>query len=153
MADGVINEHLTLKRADGRQLGYAEYGDPTGHPVFAFHGVPGARYMFRPTAGPAIRHGLRIIAPDRPGYGLSEPQPGRQLADWLDDMLRGCADGAAELAAGETGKFLNAVALRMQPPKVDKKPAQAPKPKIAEAPVAAADEPSAIQKLLQKFGR
>jgi len=86
MSEGVISEQRTLKRADGRQLGFAEYGDPDGLPVLAFHGVPGARFMFRPTAVPAKRLGLRVIAPDRPGYGLSEPQPGRQLSDWLDDV-------------------------------------------------------------------
>ena len=36
---------------------------------------------------------------------------------WLDDVLRGCADGAPELAAGEGGKFQNAVALRVNPPR------------------------------------
>ena len=85
MTDGIINERQTLKCLDGRQLGFAEYGDPVGHPVLGFHGVPGTRFMFRPTAVAAKRLGLRIIAPDRPGYGLSEPKPGRQLADWLDD--------------------------------------------------------------------
>lgn len=84
--EGVINEYRTLKRADGRVIGFAEYGDPAGLVVFAFHGVPGTRFMFRPTAASAKRLGMRIIAPDRPGYGLSEPQPGRQLTDWLDDF-------------------------------------------------------------------
>lgn len=86
MSEGIISEQLVLKRADGRQLGFAEYGDPSGLVVLAFHGVPGARFMFRPTAAPARRLNLRIVAPDRPGYGLSEPQPGRQLSDWLDDV-------------------------------------------------------------------
>ena len=35
---------LTL--ADGRQLGYAEYGDPHGLPLLALHGTPGSRFMF-----------------------------------------------------------------------------------------------------------
>ncbi|MBU2533667.1 MAG: alpha/beta hydrolase [Alphaproteobacteria bacterium] len=86
MADGIIALRRTLERADGRKLGFAEYGDPAGLVVFGFHGVPGTRLMFRPTAAAAKRLGLRVIAPDRPGYGLSEPQPGRRLADWLDDM-------------------------------------------------------------------
>ena len=86
MAEGIITEEGKLLRADGRQLGFAEYGDPHGLVVLAFHGVPGARFMFRPTAVPAKRLGLRVIAPDRPGYGLSDPQPGRELADWLDDV-------------------------------------------------------------------
>ena len=86
MAQGIISEDRTFRRDDGRLLGFAEYGDAAGLVVLAFHGVPGARFMFRPTAVPAKRLGLRIVAPDRPGYGLSEPQPGRQLSDWLDDV-------------------------------------------------------------------
>lgn len=56
--------------------------------------------------------------------GRKEAVPGYVLRDfakaeqgWLDDMLRGVSDGAAELAAGDTGRFMNAVARRMQPPK------------------------------------
>ncbi|HLV35378.1 MAG TPA: hypothetical protein VKY59_09705 [Spirillospora sp.] len=30
----------TLILKDGRRLGYAEYGDLTGRPVFIFHGHP-----------------------------------------------------------------------------------------------------------------
>ncbi|MFT5509355.1 MAG: pimeloyl-ACP methyl ester carboxylesterase [Hyphomicrobiaceae bacterium] len=86
MTTDIISEHQTLKRDDGRVLGFAEYGDPDGVVVLGFHGVPGTRFMFRPTAAAAKRLGMRIVAPDRPGYGLSEPMPGRQLADWLDDV-------------------------------------------------------------------
>jgi len=31
--------------------------------------------------------GLRIIAPDRPGYGLSDFKPARAMVDWADDVL------------------------------------------------------------------
>lgn len=86
MTDGIISLRRTVKRDDGRVLGFAEFGDPDGLVVLGFHGVPGTRLMFRPTAAAAKRLGMRVIAPDRPGYGLSEPQPGRQLADWLDDV-------------------------------------------------------------------
>jgi pimeloyl-ACP methyl ester carboxylesterase len=79
-------ENRTLLLSDGRNLGFAEYGDPAGAPVLAFHGMPGSRFMFRPTHEPALRLGLRIVAPDRPGFGLSDFQPGRTLAAWPDDM-------------------------------------------------------------------
>ena len=36
---------------------------------------------------------------------------------WLDDLLRGIADGAPALAEGDTGRFQNAVALRVNPPR------------------------------------
>ena len=38
-------------------------------------------------------------------------------ADWLDDLLRGISEGAPLLAAGESGRFMNAVALRTAPPR------------------------------------
>ena len=37
--------------------------------------------------------------------------------DWLDDMLRGISDGAGSLADGDTGRFMNAVSLRLNPPR------------------------------------
>lgn len=36
---------------------------------------------------------------------------------WLDDVIRGCADGAPHLAAGDGGRFMNAVAQRTAPPR------------------------------------
>jgi pimeloyl-ACP methyl ester carboxylesterase len=56
----------------GRRIGYAEFGDANGAPVLAIHGTPGSRFMFALTDRPARKRGLRIIAPERPGYGLSD---------------------------------------------------------------------------------
>jgi len=75
-----------LKRPNNRSLGVSTYGDPDGFPVLAFHGVPGTRLMFRPAAKIAASLGLRVIAPDRPGFGLSSPQTGRHLKDWLPEL-------------------------------------------------------------------
>ncbi len=75
-----------LGRPGGRVLGVCEYGDKSGLPVLAFHGIPGTRLMFRPTHEIAKRLGLRIIASDRPGFGTSSPQPGRTLRDWLPEV-------------------------------------------------------------------
>ena len=75
-----------IGRSNGRVLGVCEYGDPEGFPVLAFHGIPGTRLMFRPTHEIARRLGLRIIAPDRPGFGCSTPQPQRTLQDWPPDV-------------------------------------------------------------------
>ncbi|MDB3928323.1 aminoacyl-tRNA hydrolase [Paracoccaceae bacterium] len=36
---------------------------------------------------------------------------------WLEDLLHGLCDGAADLAAGDAGRFMNAVALRTSPPR------------------------------------
>lgn len=61
-----------LRLADGRRLVYAEFGDPHGPPVLALHGTPGSRFMFALTDAAARERGLRIVAPERPGYGLSD---------------------------------------------------------------------------------
>jgi pimeloyl-ACP methyl ester carboxylesterase len=73
---------------DGRVLGYAEYGDPSGKSVFFFHGLPGSRRQRHPDDSIAIELGARIITVDRPGYGLSDFQPGRTLLDWPDDVAQ-----------------------------------------------------------------
>ena len=47
------------------------------------------------------------------GYVLSDFAKAEQ--DGLDDLLRGISDGAADLAAGDGGRFQNAVARRVAP--------------------------------------
>ncbi len=74
---------------------------------------------------------------------------------WLDDLIRGISDGAAALADGDGGRFMNAVALRTAPARSSEKPK--PKPKVEEpharpAPEdAPADDPSPLQKLMDRF--
>jgi len=80
------SEDLMLRLSDGRMLGYAEYGAAQGTPLFVFHGSPGARMQVRLAHAPAAERGIRIIAPDRPGLGLSTRRPGRAIADWPDDV-------------------------------------------------------------------
>lgn len=75
---------------------------------------------------------------------------------WLDDLLRGVADGAPMLAAGDDAGFMNAVALRARPqrPKPAKpaKSGESPAPAQSAAPEApdpASDSPFA--RLLDRF--
>ena len=75
-----------LALRDGRTLGYAEYGAADGRPLFVFHGSPGCRLQVRAAHAPALARGIRIIAPDRPGQGLSTRLPGRAIADWPNDV-------------------------------------------------------------------
>ena len=77
----------TIKLHDSRKLGYIEYGDPKGKPVFFFHGWPGSRYSGKETDVAAKKLGVRIISTDRPGIGLSDYQENRRLLDWPDDVL------------------------------------------------------------------
>ena len=77
----------TIRVRDGRQLGYAEYGDPCGAPVLHFHGHPGSRLEAALLEGAAQEVGVRVIGVDRPGMGLSTPLPKRRLLDWPDDVV------------------------------------------------------------------
>ena len=76
----------SLELSDGRRLVYAEYGEFDGTPLLFFHGTPGSRRVARWADAAARRRGVRLIAPDRPGFGLSDPQPGRTLGDWPADV-------------------------------------------------------------------
>ncbi|MBX7160035.1 MAG: alpha/beta hydrolase [Acidimicrobiia bacterium] len=76
-----------VRLPDRRQLGYAEFGDPTGDVVLWFHGTPGARKQVPPaTTTAAAERGLRVIGVERPGVGLSTNHNGRTLESWAADI-------------------------------------------------------------------
>lgn len=72
--------------ADGRTLACLELGDAGGFPVLYFHGFPGSRLEARIAAAAAGRLGLRLLAPDRPGFGESTHQPRRSIGSWASDV-------------------------------------------------------------------
>jgi pimeloyl-ACP methyl ester carboxylesterase len=67
-----------VRAPDGRTLRVAEYGSADGFPVVYCHGTPGSRLDHVPD--PAVYEGFRLVAYDRPGYGGSDPDPGRAVA-------------------------------------------------------------------------
>jgi pimeloyl-ACP methyl ester carboxylesterase len=75
MIEDVIPEPRTVRTASNRTVGYYEFGDPNGTPVVALHGTPasGAGFVWADAA--ARTRGIRLIAPDRPGIGLSDLVP------------------------------------------------------------------------------
>jgi len=76
----------TLK--DGRKLCYAEYGDPKGFPVFVFHGNPNSRLIWGLIPSSPFLPGVRLIAPDRPGFGRTEFKKGvTTLENWPNDIV------------------------------------------------------------------
>lgn len=50
------------------------------------HGLPGSRLCARPLAESARRTGLRLVTPERPGFGLSTPRPDLSFDGWLEDL-------------------------------------------------------------------
>jgi len=71
---------------DGRRLGFVEYGDPTGFAVVNCHGGLACRLDVAAAHPVARDAGIRLISPDRPGVGCSDPKPGRTVADWATDV-------------------------------------------------------------------
>ena len=83
------------------------------------------------------------------GYVLSDFAKAEQ--DWLDDLMRGISDGAPELAAGRNDKFLNAVSLRIAPPRSSKSEPTSKQSGPSQKPTETPPEPSSLQKLINKF--
>ncbi|WP_104524468.1 alpha/beta fold hydrolase [Blastococcus atacamensis] len=77
----------SIRLADGRTLAYAEYGDPDGTVVLGCHGSPSSRLERHvEDAEDYRRWGVRLVVPDRPGFGRSDPHPGRRVMDWPGDV-------------------------------------------------------------------
>jgi pimeloyl-ACP methyl ester carboxylesterase len=79
-----LNQQIQLR--DGRALGFAEYGQPDGRPVIYLHGWPSSRLEAYAVRQTCLEMGVRMIAPDRPGLGLSDFQPGRTILDFTGDV-------------------------------------------------------------------
>lgn len=78
--------------AGGRRLAYAEAGPPDGAPVLVLHGAIGAPLRVSDDLAAVLGTlGIRYVMVSRPGFGASDPQPGRRLVDLAAD-LGGLAD-------------------------------------------------------------
>lgn len=168
----VLLKPETFMNLSGQSVGEAmRFYKLTPGDVTVFHDeldlAPG-KCRVKQGGGHAGHNGLRSIhqhlGPEYARVRLGIGHPGRKEAvagyvlhdfaradeDWLDDLMRGISDGAPELAAGDTGKFMNAVALRVNPPRSSTTPA--PKAATPEPdPAPETDDRSALQKLVDRF--
>jgi pimeloyl-ACP methyl ester carboxylesterase len=67
-------------------MGYAQFGTDDGVPIVNAHGGLACRLDVAAADGVAAEAGVRLISPDRPGVGLSDPLPGRTVLDWARDV-------------------------------------------------------------------
>jgi PTH1 family peptidyl-tRNA hydrolase len=164
----------TFMNLSGQSVGEAmRFYKLTPADVTVFHDeidLAPAKLRIKTGGGHAGHNGLRSIhqhiGPDYHRVRMGVGHPGRKEAvpgfvlhdfakadqEWLDDMLRGVAEGAPYLADGDTGRFQNAVALRTAPPRSS----TSPKPDTQKAPDPAPeatqpDTRSALQKLADRF--
>jgi pimeloyl-ACP methyl ester carboxylesterase len=75
-----------IRLPSGRRIGYAEYGNPSGLLVLYFHGTPGSRVEARLIEDEGRASGVRLVAIERPGIGLSDYKSGRRILDWPADV-------------------------------------------------------------------
>ncbi len=138
--------------------------------VIVFHDeldlAPG-KLRVKTGGGHAGHNGLRSlhghIGPDYERVRMGIGHPGHKDAvasyvlhdfakvdqNWLDDALRGVSDGIADLIAGDSGRFLNAVALRVAPARSStSKPKPSPAKPDTPAPE---DNRNPMQKLMDRF--
>jgi pimeloyl-ACP methyl ester carboxylesterase len=108
---------MELRAPDGRVIAVEVVGDDEATPVLLCHGLADSRLAAQSLQQAARDLGLRVIAPDRPGIGGTDPRWLHQLADWADeaavilDVLR--VDSAALLGVSGGGPFAAACAARI----------------------------------------
>ncbi|CAG8958375.1 hypothetical protein HYFRA_00011052 [Hymenoscyphus fraxineus] len=73
----------------GRSVSWSEYGTKNSpHPPIIFlHSSPSSRYEGESLHAAALSLNLRVISPDRPGIGLSSPEPNRTFLTYPADIL------------------------------------------------------------------
>jgi pimeloyl-ACP methyl ester carboxylesterase len=88
---------------DGRTLAVVEIGKESGPAVALCHGTPGSRLLWRKLIEDAEERGMRLLSYDRPGYGGSDPHPGRKAADAAGDIAAIADELGIEQLAVEGG--------------------------------------------------
>ncbi len=82
----LVNHDGGLRLPDGRWLAWADLGKPNGHPIIFMHVIAGTRYFRHPNLEVLQELGIRLIIPERPGIGDSDPLANRTVADWTKDV-------------------------------------------------------------------
>jgi len=103
-------DHIQL--ADGRRLDIRVSGPSDGLPLVFHHGTPGAATPIRAVERAAQERGLRLVTASRPGYGASDRQPDRSVAEVVHDTAAILAELGADrcLVAGWSGGGPHALA-------------------------------------------
>lgn len=167
----VLLKPETFMNNSGQSVGEAmRFFKLTPSDITVFHDeidlAPG-KLRVKQGGGHAGHNGLRSlhghIGPDYTRVRIGVGHPGHKDAvpvyvlkdfskadqSWLEDVLAGISDGAAYLADGDAGRFQNAVALCVNPPRV-KKDLTALPPTVEETKEVP-DTRSPLQRLVDKF--
>lgn len=112
---------MELRRRDGSVIAVEVVGEHDAPPVLFCHGLADSRLSAHWFGQAAEGLGLRLIAPDRPGTGGSDPHPLSRLVDWVEDaalVLDAFGIGAAALLGVSAGGPFAAACAAMIPARV-----------------------------------
>src|SRR5260370_15544768 len=101
---------MELSGGDGSVIGVEVAGEQGAAPVLLCHGLADSGLSARLFMQAAPELGLRIVAPDRPGVGGTDPRRLRRLADWVEDaalVLDGLRAGSAALLGISASRALD----------------------------------------------
>jgi len=128
-----------------RQLAYAEYGPADGVPVVFLHGTPGSRRLGALFESSARERGIRLVAPDRPGFGRSSPRPDRAVGEAAEFLVPIFDDAGVETATlvAFSGGAPYALAAATTTARIDRVDVVA-----GATPPAVSDSTPAVQRLL-----
>jgi pimeloyl-ACP methyl ester carboxylesterase len=79
-------DRFTVEVADGRSVEVSASGPSDGRTLVFHTGTPAGLVEYPPIIEAAAASGLRTVFYSRPGYGKSDPQPGRRVADAAADV-------------------------------------------------------------------
>lgn len=111
-------EYRLVALPDGRQLEVLDHG--TADRVLVWlTGTPGGAVPDPEMAAFVARHDLRVLQPLRPGYGQSDPRPGRRIVDLAEDVdaVLQALDVAAAICVGGSGGGPHVLALAARLPR------------------------------------
>lgn len=87
----MISTHSNLiqlvKLPKNKVISYYEFGERKGKPILYMHGITSSRISGYSADIIAKKMGIRLIAIDRPGIGLSTASNLHTVVDWADDIF------------------------------------------------------------------
>lgn len=87
MTASLLTAKDAIELSDGRRLSYSATGPLDGAPILYFHGAIGSPPQSDRALEQAIaRWRIRYLMVDRPGFGGSDPRPGRSVLDFAGDV-------------------------------------------------------------------
>jgi len=87
MSHNLSPDHRGYVPGTWGQVHYRERGE--GEPLVLVHQVPWTSLQYHKVMAPLAAGGFRVIAPDTPGYGMSDPPPEpKSIEDYADNLVR-----------------------------------------------------------------